>query len=277
MRKGDTFDIGILARSLLVLDADNREMMEFLEATFPVLRTVPMETTAKGAHHFMLRSLLCDQLGLYDKANCFLSVNCEDPTKSLQVDLKTVSRREPYRDRCKTPGLITVSPSVGKEWIRPLWETPLTEVSDEMAEQLAVMYQARSSAVSSGCSQNDVKRKRGRPSTSLILHEATETEQMMSTVQTMPKQIVQEVLPTILDKGFYNIDVKSYSEQGFSFVANTDDSGDHTECPLCSCTHTSQLWFCIVCESVERLSNTDREELLITVHPDKAVAQKGLL
>ena len=72
----------------------------------------------------------------------FLSVNSEDPAKSLQVDLKTVSRREPYRDACKTPGLITVSPNVGKEWVRPLWETPLTEVSDNMAEQLAVMYQA---------------------------------------------------------------------------------------------------------------------------------------
>ncbi|DBA90126.1 TPA: hypothetical protein ACH3X1_003439 [Trebouxia sp. C0004] len=62
----------------------------------------------------------------------------------------------------------------------------------------------------------------------------------------MPKQIVQEVLPTLLEKGFYNIDVKRYSEQGFSFAANTDGSGDRTECPLCSCTHTSQLWFCIV-------------------------------
>ena len=32
-----------------------------------------METTAKGAHYFMLRSPLCDQLGLYDKADCFLT------------------------------------------------------------------------------------------------------------------------------------------------------------------------------------------------------------
>ena len=31
------------------------------------------------------------------------------------------------------------------------------------------------------------------------------------------------------------------------------------------------------CESVERLSDTDHEELLITVHPDKVVAQQGLL
>lgn len=79
-----------------------------------------METTAKGAHYFMLRSLLCDQLELYDKANCFVRVNPEDPMKSLQVDLKTLFRREPYRDGCKTPGLITVSASVGKKWIRPL-------------------------------------------------------------------------------------------------------------------------------------------------------------
>ena len=120
MRKGDTFDVGILARSLLVLDADNKEMMDFLEATFPVPRTVPMETTAKGAHYIMLQSPLCDQLGLYDKADCFLNVHSEDPMQSLQVDLKTVSRSEPYRDGCKTPGLITVSLSVEKEWIRSL-------------------------------------------------------------------------------------------------------------------------------------------------------------
>ena len=45
MTKGDTFDIGILqvARSLLVLDADNSEMMDFLEATFPVLASYRLE------------------------------------------------------------------------------------------------------------------------------------------------------------------------------------------------------------------------------------------
>ena len=53
---GETYDIGILTRSLLVLDADNSDRMDFLEGAFPVLKEVPMETTAKGAHYFMLRS-----------------------------------------------------------------------------------------------------------------------------------------------------------------------------------------------------------------------------
>ena len=112
-RQGKAFDIGILAKSLFVLDADNQDMIHYLESTFPALKTVPMESTRKGAHYFMLRTPLCNQLGLYDKASCFMSL--ESPGQVLNIDLKTLSKSQPFKDGYSTPGLITVCPSEGKE------------------------------------------------------------------------------------------------------------------------------------------------------------------
>ena len=121
-----------------------------------------------------------------------------------------------------------------------------------MAEQLAVMYQARSikpipkTDASGNNNDSPPKRKRGRPPKSRVLLPASVPESQQWSINEMPKSFGQEALPTLQQKGFYNIVIKAYSEQGFSFTANTDEAGQRTECPLCSRIHTSQLWFCIV-------------------------------
>ena len=51
---------------LAVLDLDSLEEVCHWENEWPVLNTVPMETTSKGKHYFFLRSPLCDKLGLTD-------------------------------------------------------------------------------------------------------------------------------------------------------------------------------------------------------------------
>ena len=55
--------VGLLLIDLAVLDLE--EVCHW-ENEWPVLNTVPMETTSKGKHYFFLRSPLCDKLGLTD-------------------------------------------------------------------------------------------------------------------------------------------------------------------------------------------------------------------
>lgn len=61
-----TAGVGILLRTLAVLDADSPEEVKRWESEWPVLHLVPMETTSKGRHYFFERTPLCDELGLTD-------------------------------------------------------------------------------------------------------------------------------------------------------------------------------------------------------------------
>ena len=62
-KKIDT-GVGILLKTLAVIDLDSPEEVDCWETQWPVLQSVPMETTSKGRHYFFLRTPLCDELGL---------------------------------------------------------------------------------------------------------------------------------------------------------------------------------------------------------------------
>jgi len=56
--------VGILLKTLAVVDADSAEEVTRWETEWPVLHSVPMETTSKGAHYYFRRTTLCNELGL---------------------------------------------------------------------------------------------------------------------------------------------------------------------------------------------------------------------
>lgn len=56
--------VGILLKTLAVVDADSAEEVTRWETEWPVLHSVPMETTSKGAHYYFQRTTLCNELGL---------------------------------------------------------------------------------------------------------------------------------------------------------------------------------------------------------------------
>jgi len=56
--------VGILLKTLAVVDADSAEEVTRWEAEWPVLHSIPMETTSKGAHYYFRRTTLCNELGL---------------------------------------------------------------------------------------------------------------------------------------------------------------------------------------------------------------------
>jgi len=56
--------VGILLKTLAVVDADSAEEVTRWETEWPVLHSVPMETTSKGAPYYFRRTTLCNELGL---------------------------------------------------------------------------------------------------------------------------------------------------------------------------------------------------------------------
>ncbi len=56
--------VGILLKPLVVVDADSAEEVTRWDTEWPMLHSVPMETTSKGAHYYFRRTTLCNELGL---------------------------------------------------------------------------------------------------------------------------------------------------------------------------------------------------------------------
>eukprot|EP00798_Chlamydomonas_sp_ICE-L_P011815 gene11815-13_t len=90
-------DIGVLLKTLCVVDVDSEKMAIELEQTFPYLRYVPMERTAAGRHYWFMRSEMADRCGYYD-----------GPCQTMTViDFKSVTFRG-------TSGFIVIARSKNK-------------------------------------------------------------------------------------------------------------------------------------------------------------------
>jgi P4 family phage/plasmid primase-like protien len=114
--------IVLLIRDMVVIDADSPASKADLEARFPILHHVPMETTRKGAHYFFLRSRFCDEEGYYGSVD-----------RDRKMDFLTISNSE--HSGVRTPGVCCIAPSANKAWVRPIWEAeswPLVDVPDEV-------------------------------------------------------------------------------------------------------------------------------------------------
>lgn len=125
-RRKKTNDMGILLKTLCVVDVDTRELVTELESRFPILRECPCEDTKKGRHYFFRRSSLCDSVSYMDQRSGVIP----------KVDFKT---------RCSTgsAGLIIVAPSKGKKWLRKPWRMGdiLRPIPDDLLQAVAVPMQ----------------------------------------------------------------------------------------------------------------------------------------
>ena len=119
-REGNPCDWSIVLSTLCVIDADSVEVAAELEERFPVLRRVPCEQTRRGFHYFFKRSARADELGCWDGCAQVLA----------QIDFKT-------KTATGTGGIIVVSPSSHKTWIRAPWLTPLEAIPDDLLDAVA--------------------------------------------------------------------------------------------------------------------------------------------
>jgi hypothetical protein len=117
-------------RGLLVLDFDTKGLFATYLQKFAEFTTCPLAKTRHGFHAYFMRSKLCDAMALTDGARQF-----EDADgKKLELDVKSYTKSGV--DGHSTAGFISVPPSDGKEWIRNLCTTAVTEISDELVGHL---------------------------------------------------------------------------------------------------------------------------------------------
>lgn len=109
-------EYAILLHTLCVVDFDNLHLIPEYEARFSELKTAPMETTEHGAHYYFLRSDLADSAQYYDGTR---------QIKDVEIDFKS-------RTSTGTGGVIVVSPSGIREWVRPLYTTTLLETISDL-------------------------------------------------------------------------------------------------------------------------------------------------
>jgi hypothetical protein len=116
-----TLDVGILLSDICVVDVDDHALASELEDKFPILKTVPRETTRKGMHYFFKRSDVADRGGYYDSRSPVIQ----------SVDFKT---------RCQngTRGLVVTTPSTDKKWIAAPWDVPLLTIPDDLLAAVAM-------------------------------------------------------------------------------------------------------------------------------------------
>lgn len=115
-------NIAILLCDICVIDIDSKELASEFEDRFPVLKTCPCESTTKGRHYFFSRTTKTDKYGYYDQRSGRVPL----------IDFKTV---------CSTgnPGVIVVTPSEGKTWIRAPWTLGdvLPNIPDDLLDAVA--------------------------------------------------------------------------------------------------------------------------------------------
>ena len=146
----DGLDIAILLKDLVVIDIDNKELIDEYESKFPILKACPCETTRKGGHYYFKRTQKCDELKLYDLAKCL-----QIDGKKLDIDFKTITS-----SNFKTAGVLVCAPSSNKKWIRSLLDTELPELPEEMADFFKKHWSGRGrgrppkSAVLSSCERS---------------------------------------------------------------------------------------------------------------------------
>jgi P4 family phage/plasmid primase-like protien len=115
-------EYGLLLRALCALDFDDeKQAMEF-EESYEELKRAPMERTRKGRHYLFERPSWADGESYYDGAR--------QRGADVKVDFKTVCSTG-------TSGLLVVSPSEGKEWVRAPWSCEPFPISRSLLEAVA--------------------------------------------------------------------------------------------------------------------------------------------
>jgi hypothetical protein len=115
-------DIGIVLRSLCVVDIGCHTVGAELCAHHPVLLSTARATNHKGMHFFFKRSKVADQHGYYDGA----------AQKLVHVDFKTICSDG-------APGFLVVAPSSNMQWVVAPWDlTELPEIPDDLLQAVAL-------------------------------------------------------------------------------------------------------------------------------------------
>lgn len=127
MRECDQGLVMTMRHGMIVIDFDDVDTARGFTDRFPAMLETAVQQTTKGFHFIFKRTAKCDSCNLYDGARCISDP--ERPGHKLPIDIKTV---------CKTGtgGILSLYPSEGKRWLRPMYEFPPIDIPDSLVEFL---------------------------------------------------------------------------------------------------------------------------------------------
>ena len=117
----DDYEISMVLKTFIVIDFDTQEVMAEWFSKFPILQSVPFETSKKGGHLYFKRPAICDHIGIFDKAFAF------GKKDHGAVDFKTIAQTG-------TGGLMKCYPSTDRLWVRSIFDYPLIDFPDEIID-----------------------------------------------------------------------------------------------------------------------------------------------
>ncbi len=147
MRECDQGLVMTMRAGLIVIDFDDVDTARAFADRFPTMLETAIQKTTKGFHFIFKRTAKCDLYNLYDGARCISDP--ERPGHKLPIDIKTV---------CKTGtgGILSLYPSKGKRWLRPMYEFPPIDIPDDLVEFLGTNL-ASSNASKTSCVEKELE------------------------------------------------------------------------------------------------------------------------
>ena len=114
----------ILADNLIVIDIDDPSWAFRFESMFDDFTKTVCCKTAKGFHYYFSNTEASKAAGIKDSVRTF---TLPDSNDKIPLDIKTSTGT-------KSGGLISIPPSPGKTWLRPIMETPILPLPEPFVE-----------------------------------------------------------------------------------------------------------------------------------------------
>ena len=143
-------DWGILLDRIVVIDCDDEASVALLESfadADPVVKVAlascAIQKTMKGLHYMFSRPSWADDLGYWDGAR---------QVKGMNIDVKTLCKNS-------TRGLLSVSPSANKSWLRAPWDLCAPQGGGAHEDVHGLLPDIPESLLSKVCSRRPARRR----------------------------------------------------------------------------------------------------------------------
>lgn len=138
-------EIGVLVtNNLLVVDFDTEKIYESWYAEFKELfDATSLVKTKHGYHVYLRRTAYCNEKRVHDGPIGFFWNEATQKKEKKPVDIKTISASTSFVTGADgkvsvyhTPGFVSTPPSLGKAWVRSVFDCPPVDITDALVDRI---------------------------------------------------------------------------------------------------------------------------------------------
>jgi phage/plasmid-associated DNA primase len=129
-----------LTAGIIVIDVDDIDIAGHMEESGGGFDSTVACKTKKGMHYYFRRTPECDELEIYDSARSLQCASTEQDKYNgdvYPIDIKTCGKPG------TSPGVISVPPSPGKEWVRSPWEHEILPIPESFIDFFKACHKTR--------------------------------------------------------------------------------------------------------------------------------------